>query len=61
VHFRLAFGRAGRPIKEAIPERFGFIGSNISPRWRIKAKVTFTRTPEGDDFRVLEILSIPKL
>ena len=28
---------------------------------RIKAKVTFTRTPEDDDFRVLEILSVPKL
>jgi hypothetical protein len=27
---------------------------------RIKAKVTFTRTPEDDDFRVLEILSVPK-
>ena len=28
---------------------------------RIKAKVTFIRTPEDDDFRVLEILSVPKL
>jgi hypothetical protein len=28
---------------------------------RIKAKVTFTRTPEDDGFRVLEILSVPKL
>ncbi len=28
---------------------------------RIKAKVTFTRTPDDDDFRVLEILSVPKL
>jgi len=27
---------------------------------RIKAKVTFTRTPEDDDFRVLEILSVPE-
>ena len=28
---------------------------------RIKAKVTFTRTPEDDGFRVLEILSVPEL
>jgi hypothetical protein len=28
---------------------------------RIKAKVTFTRTAQDDDFRVLEILSVPKL
>ena len=28
---------------------------------RVKAKVTFTRTPDDDDFRVLEILSVPKL
>ena len=28
---------------------------------RIKAKVRFTRTPDDDDFRVLEILSVPKL
>lgn len=28
---------------------------------RIKAKVRFTRTPGDDDFRVLEILSVPKL
>ena len=28
---------------------------------RVKAKVTFIRTPEDDDFRVLEILSVPKL
>jgi hypothetical protein len=28
---------------------------------RIKAKITFTRTPEDDGFRVLEILSVPKL
>jgi len=28
---------------------------------RIKAKVTFTRTAEDDGFRVLEILSVPKL
>jgi len=28
---------------------------------RIEAKVTFTRTPEDDGFRVLEILSVPKL
>jgi len=32
----------------------------FSPLARIKAKVTFTRTPEDDDFRVLEILSVPK-
>ena len=34
---------------------------HFSPLARIKAKVTFTRTPEDDDFRVLEILSVPKL
>jgi hypothetical protein len=34
---------------------------HFSPLVRIKAKVTFTRTPEDDDFRVLEILSVPKL
>jgi hypothetical protein len=28
---------------------------------RIKARVTFTRTAQDDDFRVLEILSVPKL
>jgi hypothetical protein len=33
---------------------------HFSPLGRIKAKVTFTRTPEDDDFRVLEILSVPK-
>jgi hypothetical protein len=33
----------------------------FSPLARIKAKVTFTRTPEDDGFRVLEILSVPKL
>ncbi len=34
---------------------------HFSPLARIKAKVTFTRTPEDADFRVLEILSVPKL
>jgi hypothetical protein len=34
---------------------------HFSPLVRIKAKVTFTRTPEDDDFRVIEILSVPKL
>jgi hypothetical protein len=34
---------------------------HFSPLARIKAKVTLTRTPEDDDFRVLEILSVPKL
>jgi hypothetical protein len=34
---------------------------HFSPLARIKAKVTFTRTPEDDGFRVLEILSVPKL
>jgi len=34
---------------------------HFSPLARIKAKVAFTRTPEDDDFRVLEILSVPKL
>jgi hypothetical protein len=34
---------------------------HFSPLARIKAKVTFIRTPEDDDFRVLEILSVPKL
>ena len=28
---------------------------------RVKAKVILTRRPEDDDFRVLEILSVPKL
>ncbi len=28
---------------------------------RVKAKVIFTRTPDDDDFRVLEILSVPEL
>ena len=32
----------------------------FSPRARIKAKVTFNRTPDDDGFRVLEILSVPK-
>jgi hypothetical protein len=32
---------------------------HFSPLARIKAKVTFTRTPEDDGFRVLEILSVP--
>ncbi len=32
----------------------------FSPLARVKAKVTLTRTPEDDDFRVLEILSVPK-
>ena len=34
---------------------------HFSQTVRVKAKVTFTRTPEDDDFRVLEILSVPKL
>ena len=34
---------------------------HFSPLARIKAKVTFIRTPEDDDFRVLEILSVPKI
>jgi len=34
---------------------------HFSPLARIKAKVTFTRTPEDDGFRVLEILSVPEL
>jgi len=34
---------------------------HFSPLARIKAKVTFTRTREDDGFRVLEILSVPKL
>jgi hypothetical protein len=33
----------------------------FSPLGRIKAKVTFTRKPDDDDFRVVEILSVPKL
>ena len=32
----------------------------FSPLARIKAKITFTRTAEDDDFRVLEILSVPQ-
>jgi hypothetical protein len=34
---------------------------HFSQMARIKAKVAFTRTPEDDDLRVLEILSVPKL
>ena len=34
---------------------------HFSSTARVKAKVTLTRTPEDDDFRVLEILSVPKL
>jgi hypothetical protein len=34
---------------------------HFSPLARVKVKVTFTRRPEDDDFRVLEILSVPKL
>jgi hypothetical protein len=34
---------------------------HFSPLARIKARVSFTRTPEDDGFRVLEILSVPKL
>jgi hypothetical protein len=34
---------------------------HFSPLARIKARVTFIRTPDDDDFRVLEILSVPKL
>lgn len=34
---------------------------DFSPLARIKAKVAFTRTPDDDGFRVLEILSVPKL
>ena len=34
---------------------------HFSPTVRVKAKVTFIRRPEDDDFRVLEILSVPKL
>jgi hypothetical protein len=34
---------------------------HFSPLARIKAKVTFTRTPDDDGFQVLEILSVPKL
>jgi hypothetical protein len=31
---------------------------HFSSTARVKAKVTFTRTPEDDDFRVIEILSV---
>jgi hypothetical protein len=31
----------------------------FSPLARVTAKVRFTRTPDDDDFRVLEILSVP--
>src|SRR5579863_10161321 len=34
---------------------------HFSQMARIKARVTFTRTPDDDGFRVLEILSVPKL
>jgi hypothetical protein len=34
---------------------------HFSPLARIKARVTFTRTPDDDGFRVLEIVSVPKL
>ena len=34
---------------------------HFSEMARVKVKVKFTRTPEDDDFRVLEILSVPKL
>jgi len=34
--------------------------AHFSPLARIKAKVALTRTPEDDDFRVLEILSVPE-
>jgi len=34
---------------------------HFSETARIKAKVKFTQTREDDDFRVLEILSVPKL
>lgn len=34
---------------------------DFSPLARIKAKVAFTRTPDDDEFQVLEILSVPKL
>ena len=33
---------------------------HFSQQARIKAKVTFTRTPDDDGFRVLEILSVPE-
>ena len=33
---------------------------HFSPTVRVKAKVTFIRRPDDDDFRVLEILSVPK-
>ena len=34
---------------------------HFSPLVRVKARVTLTQTPEDDDFRVLEILSVPKI
>ena len=34
---------------------------HFSSMARVKAKVSFTRAPEDDDFRVLEILSVPQL
>lgn len=33
---------------------------HFSPMARVKAKITLTRTPDDDGFRVLEILSVPK-
>jgi hypothetical protein len=33
---------------------------HFSPTVRVKAKVTLIQKPEDDDFRVLEILSVPK-
>jgi hypothetical protein len=34
---------------------------HFSSTARVKAKVTFTRRPDDDGFRVPEILSVPKL
>ncbi len=34
---------------------------HFSPLARVKAKVAFTRNPDDDDFRVLEIVSVPQL
>ena len=34
---------------------------HFSPEARVKAKVTFIRKPDDDDFRVVEILSVPQL
>jgi hypothetical protein len=63
----MSLGMIPPTIMKGWPELLDFFGrvpkeqlEHFSSTVRVKAKVTFIRKPDDDDFRVLEILSVPK-